>query len=46
MAQARGAGQAIAFEIDKVELELQIVVSRRKLAMARSPSGCSAGVED
>ena len=30
VAQARGAGQAIAFEIDKVELELQIVVSRKK----------------
>jgi hypothetical protein len=30
VAQARGAGQAVAFDIDKVELELQIVVSRKK----------------
>jgi hypothetical protein len=30
VAQARGVGQAVAFEINTVELELQIVVSRRK----------------
>jgi hypothetical protein len=29
-AQAQGSGQPIAFEIDKVELELQMVVSRKK----------------
>jgi hypothetical protein len=28
-AQARGEGQSVAFEIDKVELELKIVVSRK-----------------
>jgi hypothetical protein len=30
VAQAQGTGQPIAFEIDNVELELQIVVSRKK----------------
>lgn len=32
VAQARGAGQSVAFEIDKVELELKIVVSSKKTA--------------
>jgi len=31
-AQRLGAGQDIAFEIDKVELELQVVVSRKRKA--------------
>lgn len=30
VAQAQGTGQPIVFEIDKVELELQMVVSRKK----------------
>jgi hypothetical protein len=30
IAQAQGTGQPIAFEIDNVELELQILVSRKK----------------
>ena len=30
IAQAQGTGQPISFEIDKVELELQMLVSRKK----------------